>query len=168
MLTNAKNNSKTPPPAIAGYSSVEENFMPGRLRKYKNLPYNPKLKEKAKKLRKSSNLSEVLFWDKVKNKQLLNLDFERQKIIGNYIVDFYCAELGLILEIDGESHDFKGEYDNVRDNYLRSFGLKIVHVEDIRIKKGLDEFMGELYRFLYGLKQESTKTPRQTSSATPL
>ena len=59
-----------------------------KFNKYSQLPYNPKLKEKAKQLRKSGNLSEVIFWNKVKNKQVLNLDFERQKIIGNYIVYF--------------------------------------------------------------------------------
>lgn len=139
--------------------STKEKFS-----KYLQLPYNPKLKDKAQKLRKSGNLSEVLFWDKVKNKQLLNLDFERQKIIGNYIVDFYCAELSLIVEIDGESHDFKGEYDNVRDKHLRNLGLKIVHVEDIRIKKDLDGFMTELYGFVYGLKQEDAKTPSPAST----
>jgi very-short-patch-repair endonuclease len=167
MLTISDNKSKTPPPAVAGYSSIEENFTPGRLRKYKNLPYNSKLKEKAKKLRKSGNLSEALLWDKVKNKQLLNLDFQRQKIIGNYIVDFYSAALGLIVEIDGQSHDFKGEYDNVRDKYLRNLGLKVVHVEDIRIKKDLDCFMAELYGFVYLLKHVKVKTPRPASQSTP-
>lgn len=131
--------------------------------KYLQLPFNPKLKEKAMTLRKAGNLSEVLFWNKVKNKQLLNLDFERQKIIGNYIVDFYCAELGLIVEIDGESHNFKGEYDIERDKYLHSFGLKIIRVDDIIIKKDLDSFMTGLYVFVYELKQEDVKTPRPAS-----
>lgn len=63
MVITSDNKSKTPPPAVAGYSSVEENFISGRLSKYKNLPYNPKLKANAQKLRKSGNLSEVLFWD---------------------------------------------------------------------------------------------------------
>lgn len=59
---------------------------------YMSLPYNPKLKAHARELRRAGNLSEVLFWNQIKNKQFLNLDFDRQKIIGNYIVDFYCAE----------------------------------------------------------------------------
>jgi len=135
-----------------------------RFKKYSQLPYNPKLKEKAKQLRKGGNLSEVLFWNKVKRGQLLNLDFERQKIIGNYIVDFYCGEIDLVVEIDGESHDFKGEYDNIRDNYLRSLDLQVLHVEDIRVKKDLDNLMDEVYKLCYELKQ---KTPRQASPATP-
>ena len=53
-----------------------------------SLPTNPKLKERARELRKQGILSEVLFWNEVKHKKFLNLDFDRQKIIGNYIVDF--------------------------------------------------------------------------------
>jgi len=136
-----------------------------KFNKYSRLPYNPKLKEKAGKLRKAGNLSEVLFWNRVKNKQLLNLDFERQKIIGNYIVDFYCAELSLVIEIDGESHDFKGEYDNIRDYYLRGLNLKVLHIEDIRIKKDLDSLMNEIYSFIVQLKQENT--PSNQRFATP-
>jgi hypothetical protein len=56
------------------------------------LSYNPKLKDRAKALRKAGNLPEVLLWNKLKNNQLRGLDFDRQKIIGNYVVDFYCAK----------------------------------------------------------------------------
>ena len=56
---------------------------------WNELPFYPDLKERAKKLRKAGNLSEVLFWNQVKNKQFSGLDFDRQKIIGDYIVDFY-------------------------------------------------------------------------------
>ena len=55
---------------------------------YMALPYNPKLKERAKELRQAGNVSEVLFWNQVKNKQFKGFDFDRQKIVGNYIVDF--------------------------------------------------------------------------------
>jgi len=106
--------------------------------KWKDLPYNPKLKEKARALRKAGNLSEVLFWMQVKNKKFLGLDFDRQKIIGNYIVDFFCKDLGFVVEIDGESHALKGEYDTERDKYLKSLGLKIFHILDTDIKKNMN------------------------------
>jgi very-short-patch-repair endonuclease len=169
VLSNLELHQNTSP-AITGTPHEENSKVfstKAKFIKYSHLPYNPKLKENAKKLRKAGNLSEVLFWNKVKNNQLLNLDFERQKIIGNYIVDFYCPELGMVVEIDGESHDFKGEYDNERDNYLRSLGLKVVHVDDIIIKKDLDNFMTEFYGFIYGLKQENAETPRPVSQSTP-
>ena len=130
--------------------------------KYSQLPYNPRLKEKAKQLRKAGNLSEVLFWNAVKNKQLLGLDFERQKIIRNYIVDFYCPELGLVVEIDGKSHDFKGEYDQNREKFLVDLDLEVIHYSDPKIKKGLDIIMGNLYNYL-----QSKQTPRQPTVVTP-
>jgi len=105
--------------------------------KWNKLPFNPKLKERAKKLRKSGNLSEVLFWNQVKNRQFLGLDFDRQKIIGNYIVDFYCKELGVVIEIDGISHDDKTEYDIERDLFLKSLGLKVFRISDLDVKKNL-------------------------------
>ncbi len=78
---------------------------------YFSLPYNPKLKERAKALRKAGVLSEALFWLEVKQGKFLGLDFDRQKIIGNYIVDFFCAEAKAVIEIDGGSHAGKEEYD---------------------------------------------------------
>jgi very-short-patch-repair endonuclease len=102
------------------------------------LPFNPKLKQRAKELRKARNLSEVLLWQQIKNKQFLQLNFDRQKIIGNYIVDFYCQALEIVVEIDGSSHDNKQEYDTERDAYLQSFGLRIIHIPDHDVKRNLE------------------------------
>jgi len=74
------------------------------MNKRKLIPYNPKLKQLARKLRNKSTKSEVLLWNYLKGKQIKGFDFHRQKPIGNYIVDFYCSELLLAIEIDGESH----------------------------------------------------------------
>ncbi len=95
---------------------------------YFDLPYNPQLKERARALRQAGNLSEVLFWNQVKNKQFKGYDFDRQKIIGNYIVDFYCSNCNVVIEIDGSSHDDKVEYDAQRDEYLKSLGLTVIHI----------------------------------------
>ncbi len=106
-------------------------------KKLNDLPYNPALKEKARELRKAGNLSEVLFWNAVKNKQFSGLDFDRQRVIGNYIVDFYYHEYALVLEIDGDSHDNKQDYDEARNHYLQGLGLDVLHVQDIEVKKNL-------------------------------
>ena len=113
------------------------NKTTNRKSKLNDLPYNAELKEKARELRKAGNLSEVLFWNAVKNKQLNQLDFDRQRIIGNYIVDFYCHEYALVVEIDGESHDHKQAYDEARNQYLQALGLHVIHVQDIEVKKNL-------------------------------
>lgn len=127
----------------------------------KNLPYNPKLKQRAKELRKAGNLSEVILWSKLKRKQFLGLDFDRQKIIGNYIVDFYCPSLSLVIEIDGSSHDNKEEYDRIRDEYLKGLGLSVIHILDRDIKNNLESV-------ICWLKLEFSKVlPRQSTTATP-
>ena len=95
---------------------------------YKSLPYNPALKDKAKALRKAGFLHEALLWNQLKSKKFNGLDFDRQKIIGNYIVDFYCAEKGVVIEVDGSSHNNKQDEDAKRDAYLRSLGLVVIRL----------------------------------------
>ena len=70
------------------------------------LPYDPNLKKLARQLRNNSTMSEVLLWRCLKGNQVLGYDFDRQKPIDKYIVDFYCRELSTI-EIDGSTHDNK-------------------------------------------------------------
>ncbi|MBL4744427.1 MAG: DUF559 domain-containing protein [Cycloclasticus sp.] len=113
---------------------------------YLSLPYNPKLKQRARELRKAGNLSEVLFWNQVKRKQFLGLDFDRQKIIGNYIVDFYCANVQTVIEIDGSSHDDKQEYDAKRDAYLEGLGLTVIHILDADVKNNLEGVISWLHQ----------------------
>ena len=110
-------------------------------KQYSSLPYNPNLKQKAKELRCASNLFEVLLWNQIKNKQLDGLDFNRQKIIGNYIVDFYCAERQVVIEIDGCSHDQKIQYDAKREAYLLSLSLTVIHLLDSDVGHNLSGVM---------------------------
>ncbi|MCL1971412.1 MAG: DUF559 domain-containing protein [Endomicrobia bacterium] len=108
-------------------------------KQYKSLPYNSNLKQKAKDLRKAGNLSEILLWIRLKNGQLDGLDFDRQKIIGDYIVDFFCPELNTVIEIDGYSHDLKVEYDEKREKFLTGLGLNVIHILDVDVKKNLQD-----------------------------
>jgi len=116
------------------------------------LPYNPQLKLRARELRKAENLSEVLFWMQVTKGRFHKIDFDRQRVIGNFIVDFYVKQLGLVIEIDGSSHDNKIEYDKSREEYLFSLGLKIYRVKVIDVMRnmhsvliGLEEYMIQEY-----------------------
>ncbi len=111
---------------------------------YKSLPYNPALKEYAKKLRKARNLAEVLFWNEVKKGKFLGLDFDRQKIVGNYIADFYCANVQVVIEIDGSSHDGKEDYDKARDEFMTSLGLVVIRISDTMVKKQMDLVLEQL------------------------
>jgi very-short-patch-repair endonuclease len=76
------------------------------------------------------------------------IDFDRQKIIGDYIVDFYVKTLGLVIEIDGSSHDNKEEYDQKREDYLISLGLKVYKISDLRVKHDLSNVMTELEKYI--------------------
>ena len=112
------------------------------------LPYNPKLKERAKALRYAENLSEVLFWMQVHKNHFYKIDFDRQTIIGNYIVDFYVKKLGLVVEIDGVSHEGKEQYDAERENYLKSLGLKIFRIPVVDILQNMSKAMADLENFI--------------------
>ena len=115
---------------------------------YKTLPYNPSLKDRAKALRRAGNLSEVLLWNQIKNKNFLNLDFDRQKIIGNYIVDFYCPEKQLILEIDGSSHDNKYFYDAKRQARLEEIGIRFLRFDDMEVKKNVQHVLRVIENYI--------------------
>ena len=113
-----------------------------------NLPCNIKLKSRSRTLRKAGVLSEVIFWLQVHKGLFWKIDFDRQKIIGNYIVDFYIKTLGLVIEIDGSSHENKQEYDQKREDYLISLGLKVYRISDLIVKHDLNNVMIELEKYI--------------------
>ena len=104
----------------------------------KFLSYNPKLKILARNLRNNSTLSEIILWNKIKRKQIQGYDFHRQKPIDNYIVDFFCQDLMLVIEIDGNSHNDNLVKDDKRQEKLESFGIKFLRFSDSQIKKDID------------------------------
>ena len=120
---------------------IQRNFV-------ENLPFNPHLIILLKEKRKAGILGEVLFWKKVHARVFHNIDFDRQRIIGNYIVDFYVKALGLVIEIDGSSHDEKEVYDGIRQEYLESLGLLVFRVDDFDIRNNLSVVMRELEEFI--------------------
>ena len=112
---------------------------------YYALPFNPKLRERARKLRKSGTLSEVLMWQQFHKRKFKGYDFDRQKIIGNFIVDFYCIDCRVVIEIDGSSHDEKKEYDYERDLFLKGLGLTVIHITADNVLNRLDDVMSMLH-----------------------
>ncbi len=126
------------------------------------LPYNEALKQRAKELRQAENLSEVLFWMQVTKGGFHKIDFDRQRIIGNYIVDFYVKRLGLVIEIDGSSHDTKQEYDAKREEYLISLGLRVYRIQVVEIMKRMKIALRDLE--LYIIEQYGPKPPRPSGT----
>jgi very-short-patch-repair endonuclease len=109
--------------------------------KHQIIPYKPYLKDLAKQLRQHSTLSEVLLWNELKNRQLLGYDFDRQKPLDNFIVDFYCKELLLAIEIDGDSHDYSFEGDTNRQIALEKLGVRFLRFDDREVKQELSNVL---------------------------
>ena len=116
----------------------------------KILPYNPKLKSIAKNLRKNMTLSEVLLWQRLKQGQLLGYDFDRQRPIDNYIVDFFCKDLMLAIEIDGSSHHSEMAFaqDIRRQKRLETLGIRFLRFKDEEVKKDLDRVVEQIYHWI--------------------
>ena len=112
------------------------------------LPANKALVNRARALRKAGVLSEVLFWLQVRNNTFWSIDFDRQRVIGNFIVDFYVKSIGLVIEIDGSSHDGKEEFDKDREAFLKDLGLKVYRISDSRVKHNLFTVMAELEEYI--------------------
>ena len=67
--------------------------------------------------------------------------FRQAKNSGSSIVDFYCKSLGVVVEIDGSSHDDKQEYDKARDEYLEGLGLQVIHIPVTKVMQNLEGAM---------------------------
>jgi very-short-patch-repair endonuclease len=127
------------------------------IKQYPNLilPANPNFKVRAKALRQARNLSEVLFWIQVTKGGFHKIDFDRQKVIGNYIVDFYVKKLRLIIEIDGSSHIGKEDYDVERERFLVSLGLRMYRISVFDIMRNMHRVIEDLENFIvehYGVR----------------
>ena len=107
----------------------------------KIIPANPRLKALARQLRNHSTLAEVLLWNQIKNKKLLGCDFHRQKPIDSFIVDFFCPDLMLAIEIDGVSHLQKGDADVERHRRLESLGVHLIRFEDRMVKREMPKVL---------------------------
>ena len=111
------------------------------------LYYNNKLKQYATNLRNNQTDAEKLLWLYVRGKQINNIQFYRQKILGNYIVDFYAPKVKLIIELDGGQH-FDVEYlnrDKIRDRYLATLGFKVLRFDNYQVLTSIDIVLEMIY-----------------------
>jgi very-short-patch-repair endonuclease len=104
-------------------------------------PFN-KLQSKAKRkyLRKNLTTSEKLLWKKLRNRQLNGLRFRRQYGVLNYVVDFFCAEFKLAVEIIGYVHGYSARkrFDNVRATRMEELGIKILSFTNLQVQEEMD------------------------------
>ncbi|MBY5950861.1 endonuclease domain-containing protein [Algoriphagus marincola] len=111
---------------------------------------SPEIHKRARELRKQMTPAEKVLWNFLKNKSLEGFKFRRQHPIDKYIVDFYCHQKKLVIEVDGSIHDQldQKEYDSGRTSVLEEFGLKVIR---FRNEEVLDNFQSVIGRISKGL-----------------
>ena len=120
------------------------------MKRRKIIPYNPKLKELARQLRNNSTKAEVFLWQKLKRKQMYGYDFHRQKPIDNYILDFFCNELMLGIEVDGYSHQIIEVFENdeKKTAKMNDLGITILRFSDKQIFNDMDNVLRAIEYFI--------------------
>ncbi|HJY62752.1 MAG TPA: DUF559 domain-containing protein [Ignavibacteria bacterium] len=120
--------------------------------------YNKENKTFAKQLRKNSTLSEIILWTNVlKAKRLKGYAFRRQRPIDKYVVDFFCKELKLIIELDGETHMYKEEQDKSRENKIKNLGFSIIRFKDKEIYEELEKVKMKLENWIENYEKKFLK-----------
>lgn len=116
----------------------------------KIIPYNPKLKNLARQLRNDSTKAEIMLWQQLRNKQMKGYDFHRQKPIDNYIIDFFCHELMLGIELDGYSHTFEEtfEKDKAKENRMKEIGITVLRFGDNEVFSEIDNVLNEIVDYI--------------------
>ena len=117
----------------------------------KIIPYNPKLKELARQLRNNSTKAEIILWQKLKRKQLHGYDFHRQKPIDNYILDFFCHELMLGIEVDGYSHQLVEVFkkDKIKESLMLELGISLLRFSDEQVLKDMDNVLRAIDDYIH-------------------
>ena len=103
-------------------------------------------KERRKQLRNNSTPAEIKLWNELKGRKAGGLKFRRQQGIGPYILDFYCPDLRLCVELDGESHDMKNDYDNHRTLFLKSQGIRVIRFPNEHVMSHVVSVVTEILR----------------------
>ena len=143
-------------PLERGFRGVSSPIINNQnLSKREIIPYNPKLKELARELRNNSTKSEIFLWKELKGKFEGKYDFHRQKPLDNYIADFFCHELKLVIEIDGESHHWeetqKNDYN--KEFRLNELGLNVLRFPDSDIFKQLESTLTTIKIYIEGFEK---------------
>jgi very-short-patch-repair endonuclease len=112
--------------------------------------YNLKLTELARNLRNNMTFAEKTMWRELKGNKFAGYDFHRQKPIGNYIADFYCSKLKLVIEVDGITHTDENvkQNDRNKDEYFASLGLHILRFTDDEVIGNWDLIIKKLLSFI--------------------
>jgi len=120
----------------------------------KIIPYNPNLKELARQLRNNSTQAEIILWKRLRGKDIYGYDFHRQKPIDNYILDFFCYELMLGIELDGMTHNWEEtiEKDRQKERRLNELGITVLRFTNNQVMNDMENVMGVINDFIVRFK----------------
>ena len=142
----------SPAPRLAelarGTLSQRERAMVGSIMRYLKKLF-------ARQLRKDPTQQEEKVWRYLKNKKVLGLKFRRQHVIEGFVVDFFCRELNLAIEVDGKIHDRQKEYDLARQRIIESKDVRFIRISNEDIENGIDNLLTKIL----ALKQTSPLPP---------
>ncbi|MBL8079273.1 MAG: DUF559 domain-containing protein [Anaerolineales bacterium] len=119
---------------------------------------HPTIRQFARELRQPQTPAEATLWRYLRNRNL-QYKFRRQHPIDFFIIDFYCAEAKLLIEIDGASHLVKGqiEYDQARTEYLEELGYKVIRFTNDDVRYSINEVTSEIIRVVQKRIEEMNK-----------
>ncbi len=129
------------------------------MQKFAQTSVSNHMRSRANILRSRSTHAEIVLWQELKNSKL-GQKFRRQQPLDHYIADFYCADLKLVIEIDGESHNFSEvvKKDKMKEDYLRNKGYHVLRFVDIDIHHNLEGVIIQIKKFIL----DAMKSPPQT------
>ena len=151
---------KHKPTAVRQERIVSHSYPPDKGGKGGYIPYDKTLTQKARENRKNPTPAEKKLWYEVlANKRLNNLKFTRQKPLHKYIVDFYCAELMLAIEIDGDTHADQEQYDKRRTENLNKYGVEVIRYTNAEVLNNLEGVHQNLCKRISAIKSAKLETP---------
>ena len=120
----------------------------------------PPILERARELRQPQTAAEQKLWSALRNRQLGGFKFRRQHPIDRFIVDFYCHECALVVEVDGDSHVSQIEYDEARTEWLNDRGYNVVRFTNLEVQRQLPAVLEAIW-------QECAKRAESEDSPSP-
>ncbi len=119
-----------------------------------------KLKPLVQEKRKNPTPAEKHLWQQIRNRQVASLKFRRQYVIENFIVDFYCAELRLIIEVDGAIHDIQKAHDAIRHEQLEAYNTTILRFRNEQVLEETDFVLSIIEKTANDIRNQSSSSPK--------
>ena len=126
---------------------------------YQNTALYHKIKPLARQMRREQTAAEKHLWQRLRHKQVGGYKFRRQHVIDRFVVDFYCAEARLVVEVDGPTHDYTQEEDALRTEFLESLGLRVLRFTNDEVFQATDAVVERIGEVVLGVEEQPHPQP---------